>query len=139
MPGLQLHPTRHVATSRSPSLWIHPRTRQIVTDSFSYLREAAYAVGGSARTVSEALPFLDPEISTSTNRVVVIVLSGLQYEAFATSTELQVVCTALRGSREIAALGRIRGRNPIVPGARQRCPRLTRLTAARRRPSSRAS
>ena len=55
---------------------------QIVEESFSYLSEAAYRIGQSARDVAEAQPFLPSNITTSTHRVVVLVLSGLRYDAF---------------------------------------------------------
>ena len=54
----------------------------IRSDSFSYLAEEAYSVGQSARTVAEAAPFLPSNVTTSTHRVVTLVLSGLRYDAF---------------------------------------------------------
>ena len=54
----------------------------IVTESFSYLSAAAYAAGTSAKTVEEARPFLSTNATSSMHRVVVIVLSGLRFDAF---------------------------------------------------------
>ena len=54
----------------------------ITRDSFSYLTEEAYSVGQSTRDVAEAGPFLPENVTTSTHRVVTLVLSGLRYDAF---------------------------------------------------------
>lgn len=51
-------------------------------DSFSYLADAAYASGQSARTVAEAKPFLPSNITTDEHRVVAVILSGLRHDAF---------------------------------------------------------
>jgi len=61
--------------------FVEGQREQIVEDSFSYLASAAYAVGQSARNVREARPFLPSNITSSSHRVVVIVLSGLRYDA----------------------------------------------------------
>eukprot|EP00966_Prymnesium_polylepis_P160096 3700887-Prymnesium_polylepis.1 len=61
----------------------------IVEDSFAYLREQAYAVGGSTRTVAEAQPYLPASAGRGPERVVVVLLSGLRFDALAESSALQ--------------------------------------------------
>ncbi len=55
---------------------------KIVTESFSYLSEQAYAAGAGTHSVDEVRPFLPRGIETGTSRVLVLVLSGLRYDAF---------------------------------------------------------
>ena len=61
--------------------FVEGQREQITTDSFAYLSAAAYAVGQSSRTVKEAKPFLPSNVTLSQHRVVVVVLSGLRYDA----------------------------------------------------------
>ena len=65
--------------------FVEGQRQQITEDSFAYLSSAAYAVGQSTRNVKEARPFLPTNVTTSLHRVVVVVLSGLRYDAFSQS------------------------------------------------------
>ena len=57
-------------------------TDTITQDSFNYLASEAYSVGKTTHTVEEARPFLPANVTSSMHRVVVVILSGLRYDAF---------------------------------------------------------
>ena len=60
----------------------------ILDDSFAYLEEDSYASQTTVRTVPEAASFLPEMLRTVPTRVIVVLVSGLRYDAFGVGTSI---------------------------------------------------